>query len=169
MTARSRSKASELGLCSHSFRLALGNSRPMTGVTSKDSKDSREPLSFKGSFWRDLVAEAVSLVTGTTGVGMLSIVAGAISAVWNLPCSGYHHGVFGSLFYMPCYTDVWTLQCRVHGWLYTLLPLKRIKDATPQEYCAISRHVIFYKAICCISCATRARRQWSCRKEVHII
>lgn len=53
----------------------------MTGVTSNDSKDSREPLSFKGSFWKDLVAESVSLVTGITGFGILSIVVGAMSTV----------------------------------------------------------------------------------------
>lgn len=47
--ARSRSSSSEFGAHKKSFRLALGNSRPMTGVTSNDSKASRAPLSFKGA------------------------------------------------------------------------------------------------------------------------
>jgi len=47
--ARSRIKSSEFGARNHSFRLTSTNSRPMTGVTSKDSKVSRTPLVFRGS------------------------------------------------------------------------------------------------------------------------
>lgn len=47
--ARSRRSSSEFGEHKKSFRFALGNSRPMTGVTSKDSKASKAPLSFKGA------------------------------------------------------------------------------------------------------------------------
>jgi hypothetical protein len=47
--ARSRSNASEFGAHKKSFRFALGYSRPMTGVTSNDSKAFRAPLSFKGT------------------------------------------------------------------------------------------------------------------------
>lgn len=47
--ARSRINASEFGAHKRSFRFALGNSRPITGVTSKDSKASRAPLSFRGT------------------------------------------------------------------------------------------------------------------------
>lgn len=85
--ARSRSNLSELGACSHSFKLAVGNSRPMTVVTSKDSKESREPLSFKGSLCRDgLTAGVVSFTIGTSRVVALSTIAGAIGN--NVLCLG---------------------------------------------------------------------------------
>ena len=50
--AMSRINSSELEASSASFRLRVGYSLPMTGVTSKDSYASRAPLSFNGaSFW----------------------------------------------------------------------------------------------------------------------
>lgn len=80
--ARSRSNSSELGACSHSFKLAVGNSLPMTVVTSNESNESREPLSLKGSFSRgDFTAGAVSFAIGTTGVAVLSAIEGAIGNV----------------------------------------------------------------------------------------
>lgn len=48
--ARSRMSSSELGALSHSFKLASGNSFPITGVTSNDLNWSRAPLSCNGSF-----------------------------------------------------------------------------------------------------------------------
>ena len=47
--AKSRINSSALGALSHSTRLALGNSRPMMGVTSKCSYWSRIPESLRGS------------------------------------------------------------------------------------------------------------------------
>lgn len=71
VTARSRRSSSELGALSHSTRFAFGNSRPMMGVTSKDSKLSRLPLARMG------FAEGIDLVwMGSWTAG--SMVAGAI-------------------------------------------------------------------------------------------
>ena len=81
--ARSRSNSSELGACSHSFKLASGNSRPMTGVTSKEWKGSREPLSVKGSLCKDFAAGAVPATIGTTGV-VFSATEGAIRDMFSV-------------------------------------------------------------------------------------
>lgn len=48
MIARSLRSSSEFGALSHSTKLAVGNSRPMTGVESNDSYPSRAPDSLKG-------------------------------------------------------------------------------------------------------------------------
>lgn len=88
--ARSLSNSSELGACSHSFKLTVGNSRPMTVVTSKESKGSRAPLNSKGFLWGDSTAGTVSFAIGTTGVGALSAIEGAIVKVlciWGLRLS----------------------------------------------------------------------------------
>lgn len=46
--ARSRMSSSALGALSQSTRLAVGNSLPMMGVTSKDSYESRDPDNCSG-------------------------------------------------------------------------------------------------------------------------
>lgn len=84
MIARSRSNSSELGACSHSFKLAAGNSRPMTGVTSNDSKESKELLSFKGSLCKDFAAGTLSATIGTTGVVVVSATEGAIGNMFGI-------------------------------------------------------------------------------------
>lgn len=47
--ARSRSSSSEFGASNHCFKLASGNSRPMTVVTSNELNWSNAPLSLSGS------------------------------------------------------------------------------------------------------------------------
>lgn len=69
--ARSRRRSSALGALSQSTRFALGNSRPMTGVTSKDSWASRAPESMSGlrrggtmsAMGEDSIAEGAILVS----------------------------------------------------------------------------------------------------------
>lgn len=55
----------------------------MTGVTSKEWKGSREPLSSKGSLCKDFAAEAVPATIGTTGV-VFSATEGAIRDMFSV-------------------------------------------------------------------------------------
>lgn len=87
--ARSLSSSSELGALSHSTRLALGNSRPMTGVESKDSYASRTPVVFRGSLCSMGSVEAALDLTGAS-TGVVSTADGAIlkagKYLWNCDC-----------------------------------------------------------------------------------
>jgi len=69
--ARSRISSSELGASSHSVRLAVGNSRPMMGVTSNDSYESRAPESLRGSRESPLVTTgaSTSIAEGAMAMG----------------------------------------------------------------------------------------------------
>ena len=64
--ARSRIKSSELGASSHSTRFALGNSRPMTGVTSKNSYSLSAPEALYGP----VVPAGLSTLLTTIGVSL---------------------------------------------------------------------------------------------------
>jgi len=66
--ARSRSSSSELGALSQSTSLASGNSRPMTGVTSKDRCGSRTPDNWSGLRPTRVVS---CVVSGTTADGAI--------------------------------------------------------------------------------------------------
>lgn len=57
--------SSELGARNKSFKLTSGNSFPITGVTSKESKLFKVPESFKGSFSITFDGSLLSM-TGTT-------------------------------------------------------------------------------------------------------
>lgn len=61
--AKSRRSSSELGASSHSTSFAVGNSRPMTGVTSKDSYELSTPVCLKGWYLRPLLLTGTSLST----------------------------------------------------------------------------------------------------------
>ena len=56
----------------------------MTGVTSNDSKESKEPLSFKGSLCKDFAAGTLSATIGTTGVVVVSATEGAIGNMFGV-------------------------------------------------------------------------------------
>lgn len=75
--AKSLKSSSAFGARSHSFKLALVNSLPMIGVTSKESNSSRTPDSFNGSR-RSLFDEALEESTPLTTI--VSVAAGVISA-----------------------------------------------------------------------------------------
>ena len=113
--ARSRSRSSELGARRKSFKLALGNSRPITGVTSNDSKASRVPLYLIGSRARP-VNVIFSSFMGTT-VGAVSVTADAM--VRALDSSGYWMELLADVevwklrLGSPSYTSRGTRWCRL--------------------------------------------------------
>jgi hypothetical protein len=80
LIARSRISSSALGALSHSTRSTLGNSVPMTGVTSSCSNLSKEPEDFSGPVF-DLRVLAEMLISGSIAEGAM-----VLWSWWKLNC-----------------------------------------------------------------------------------